>query len=306
MTDEKKKDRLGRGLAALLGESLAEDGPDEGEIQDVPVGKIVPNPFQPRREFSEEELEELAGSIRENGLLQPLVVRVASDENGSRFQLVVGERRLRAVRSLGWERVPAVVRDVDDRTLLVLALVENLQREALSPLEEAEGYRVLAQEFELTQEEIARSVGKDRSTVANVLRLLKLPAPIRELVGKGALTAGHARALLGVEDPSRAGELARKAASNDWSVREVERRVRKLRGSDRKGASSSPSRTGEADDDPVLRSLEEALRTALSTRVDVRRKNSGSGVIRISFHDDEDFERLFALIAGREASDVVG
>jgi len=305
MTEEKKKDRLGRGLAALLGESLDEGAPDEGEIQDVPVGRIVPNPFQPRREFSEEELEELAGSIRENGLLQPLVVRIAADENGSRFQLVVGERRLRAVRRLGWERVPAVVRDVDDRTLLVLALVENLQREALSPLEEAEGYRVLADEFELTQEEIARSVGKDRSTVANTLRLLKLPAPIRELVGKGALSAGHARALLGVEDPTRAGELAKKAASNDWSVREVERRVRSLRASNEE-SSPSPASTREAEEDPVLRTLEEALCTALSTRVDVRRKNSGSGVIRISFHDDEDFERLFALIAGREAAEVVG
>ncbi|NIP58336.1 MAG: ParB/RepB/Spo0J family partition protein, partial [Gemmatimonadetes bacterium] len=186
---------------------------------------------------------------------QPVVVRVAVDENGSRFQLVVGERRLRAVRRLGWERVPAVVRDVDDRTLLVLALVENLQREALNPLEEAEGYRVLAEEFDLTQEEIARSVGKDRSTVANTLRLLKLPASIRELVGKGALTAGHARALLGVEDPTRAGELARKAASNDWSVREVERRVRTLRASEEEKSSPSPATTREADEDPVLRTL---------------------------------------------------
>ena len=296
---QRKKDRLGRGLAALLGESAEEEGvAGEGEIRELPVGRIVPNPFQPRRDFPEEELEELARSIRANGLLQPLVVRASEDgEERSRYQLV------------GWERVPAVVRDVDDRTLLVLALVENLQREALGPLEEAEGYQVLSEEFDLTQEEIADSVGKDRSTVANMLRLLKLPPSIRKLLEQGVLSTGHARALLSVGDSVRAGELARKAASQGWSVREVERRVRKLREGSRERSAPAAEGSDEGagpSGDPVLRSLEEALREALATRVAVRRKSSGGGVIEIRFHDDEDFERLFARISGREAADVVG
>lgn len=309
MSDGKRKDRLGRGLAALLGENVAEEPPREGEIRELPVGRIVPNPFQPRRDFPEEELEELARSIRANGLLQPLVVRASGEGGRPRFQLVAGERRLRAVRRLGWERVPAVVREVDDRTLLVLALVENLQREALGPLEEAEGYQVLSEEFDLTQEEIAESVGKDRSTVANMLRLLRLPPSIRRLLERGTLSTGHARALLSVEDPTRAGELARKAASEGWSVREVERRVRKLRERRDPAAAGKAGAGGEGGaekEDPVLRSLEEELTRALSTRVAVRRRSSGGGVIEIRFHDDEDFERLFARISGREAAEVVG
>ena len=170
-----RKERLGRGLEALLGEYM-EDVPtaDSPEVSSLPVGQIKPNPFQPRKDFAPEELEGLAKSISENGLLQPLVVRPASSGSGS-WELVAGERRLRAVTSLGWPEVPCWVKEVDDQTLLVLALVENLQRESLGPLEEADGYRVLSESFGLTQGEIAQAVGKDRSTVANTLRLLQLP-----------------------------------------------------------------------------------------------------------------------------------
>lgn len=300
-----RKDRLGKGLGALLGEYLGEEAPS-GEVRRVPLKAIVPNPLQPRREFSEEELGELAESIRENGLLQPLVVRPAPGAEG-RFELVAGERRLRAIRSLEWEDVAAVVRDVSDETLLVLALVENLQREALNPLEEAEGYRTLAESFDLTQEEIARSVGKERSTVANMLRLLGLPPSVRKLLESGELSMGHARALLGVDDPVKAGELARRAASEGWSVREVERRVRGRKerktgepsgGGAGKGRASGPS-------DPVLRRLQEELRATLGTRVRVRGGRTGRGTIEIPFGGSEEFERLFAVITGREASDVV-
>lgn len=298
-----RKDRLGKGLGALLGEYLGEEAPS-GEVRRIPLQAIVPNPLQPRREFSEEELVELAESIRENGLLQPLVVRPAPGAE-DRFELVAGERRLRAIRSLEWEDVAAVVREVSDETLLVLALVENLQREALSPLEEAEGYRTLADSFGLTQEEIAHSVGKDRSTVANMLRLLGLPPSVRKLLESGELSMGHGRALLAVEDPVRAGELARRAASEGWSVREVERRVRGRQ--ERKGGASEAKKKGSpsTSGDPVLQRLQQELRATLGTRVRVRGGRKGRGTIEIPFGGSEEFERLFSLLTGREASDVV-
>lgn len=299
-----RRERLGKGLGALLGEYMDPPATAGGDVRRLPVGAIVPNPLQPRKEFSEEELAELVESIRENGLLQPLVVRPSPSADG-RYELVAGERRLRSVQRLDWGDVPVVVRDVDDEALLVLALVENLQREALGPLEEAEGYRTLGERFGLTQEEIARSVGKDRSTVANFLRLLKLPPSVRRLLEEGQLATGHARALLSLDDPMRAADLARRAVKEGWSVREVERRVRR----DDEASEKSRSRTSgssSASRDPVVRALEESLREALSTRVAIKGAAAGKGVIEIPFHGTEDFERIFALLAGREASDVLG
>lgn len=297
-----KKDRLGRGLGALLGDYL-ESAPTETEVRRVPVGAIVPNPLQPRKEFSEDELGELVSSIRENGLLQPLLVR-PDGRAGDRYQLVAGERRFRSIQRLDWTDVPVVVREVSDEALLVLALVENLQREQLNALEEAEGYESLMDRFGLTQEEVAQAVGKDRSTVANMLRLLKLPPSIRKLLQSGDLSTGHARALLSLDDGVRAGDLARAAVKEGWSVREVERRVRAAKGEGRGGRKGAGSRRSQ---DPVILALEEALRERLSTRVQIRGgARSGKGVIEVPFHDAEDFERLFALIAGEEAADVLG
>jgi ParB family transcriptional regulator, chromosome partitioning protein len=224
-----KKERLGKGLGALFGEYLGEEmGERTAEARTVMVGAVHPNPFQPRREFKEEELVDLAASIRENGLLQPIVVRPAGNRRGAdRWELVAGERRWRAVTRLGWKQVPAVVREVDDRTLLVLALVENLQRSELSAMEEAEGFQQLVSEFGLSQQQVAEAVGRDRSTVANTLRLLQLPASVRRLVEAGSLSAGHARALLGAPDALRMADLARHAVEEGWSVRETEERVRK-------------------------------------------------------------------------------
>lgn len=296
-----KKDRLGRGLGALLGDYLgAEASPAAtapGEVHNVPLASIAPNPLQPRKVFSDNELAELAASIRENGLLQPLLVRPAGP---GRYELVAGERRMRSVQTLGWENVPVVVREVEDDALLVLALVENLQREELNPMEEAEGYRALAERFGLTQEEISQAVGKDRSTVANLLRLLKLAPSIRRLVEAGDLSPGHARALLAIEDPVRAGDLARLAVKEGWSVREMERRAR--------GPAPKSERTGgpPAARDPLVRALEEALRERLATRVQIRGGKKGTGVIEVPFHSSEDFERLFALLVGREASEILG
>lgn len=294
-----KKDRLGRGLGALLGEYLEAEPVAESDIRRVALGSIVPNPLQPRQEFAEAELAELAASIHQNGLLQPLVVRPSPTTEG-RYELVAGERRFRSVQSLGWEDVPVLVRDVDDEALLVLALVENLQREELNPLEEAEGYQALVERFDLTQEEIARAVGKERSTVANCLRLLKLPISIRRLLRDGELSMGHARALLGVDDPVRAADLARRTVKEGLSVRDVEKAVRASKGGgkNRRGG-PQPVR------DPVVRTLEETLRARLGTRVQIRGGGKGKGVIEIPFHDTQDFERLFALVAGVEASEIL-
>lgn len=289
------RDRLGKGLGALLEEYLEPEAAP-GDIRRLPVSAIVPNPMQPRRVFTDSELEDLTGSIRENGLLQPLVVRPAPGAR-DRYELVAGERRLRAISRLGWSDVPVVVRDATDETLLILALVENLQREALNPIEEAEGYEALAGRFEMKHADIAKAVGKDRSTVANLLRLLNLPPSIRRLVEEGALTQGHARALLSVDDPTQAADLARRAAKDGWSVREVERRA--------VGAGAKKRLKAKSPMDPVVRALEEALQDHLQTRVAVRDGRGGKGAVEIKYHGAEDFERIFELITGRPVSDVV-
>ena len=298
MNSPLKKARLGKGLGALLGEYM--DDTPRGEAQLIDVKAIGPNPQQPRKTFSDDELAELAQSIEENGLLQPLLLRPAPKAPG-KYELVAGERRLRAVRMLGWKAVPAVTREVDDDTLLVLALVENLQREALNPLEEAEGYQILMDKHGLSHAGIGRSVGKSRSTVANMVRLLQLPASVRKFVEAGSLTSGHARALLALDDQKEMVELARKAVEESWSVREMERHagvnsVRKTKKS--KNRAFRPR-------DPVTLALEEDLRAALATKASVRLRRGGSGVIEVPFRNHEDFERVFHLITGREVSEVV-
>ena len=295
-----KKERLGRGLEALLGDFKEDqEAPDTAEIRMLPLDRIRPNPFQPRTDFAPDELDDLAKSIRENGLLQPLLVRPEAGGGGG-WELVAGERRLRAVTQLGWSEVPAWVKEVEDQTLLVLALVENLQRESLGPLEEAEGYRVLSEAFGLTQGEIAQAVGKDRSTVANTLRLLQLPPSVRRLLASGELSAGHARPLLSLDDPIRAGDIGRRAAEEGWSVRKVEEEIQSRRP---KGKGHPPKRGGPAD--PLLLALQEELRGALGTRVVLRRARKGKGVIEVPFLGTEDFERIFALLTGKEASEVL-
>jgi len=295
-----RRDRLGKGLGALMGQYMDPEVVD-AEIRRVRVAAIVPNPLQPRRIFTDAELEELSTSIRENGLLQPLVVRPAPGAT-DRFEIVAGERRFRAISRLGWDDVPVLVREATDETLLVLALVENLQREALNPLEEAEGYKTLTERFGMSQVEVAHAMGKDRSTVANLLRLLNLPPSVRRLLESGELSMGHARALLALDDAVRAGELARAAVREGWSVREVERQVSEAvprAGRKKKGAAARST-------DPVVRALEEALQESLSTRVSIKGGRTGKGVIEITFHGSEDFERVFEIVTGREAAEVVG
>ncbi len=297
-----KRDRLGKGLGALLGEYLGSEGADENtaETRKIAVASIAPNPFQPRREFSEEELEDLCNSIRENGLLQPISVRPAPPGGLASWELIAGERRWRAVMRLGWTEVPAVVREIDDRAMLVLALVENLQRAELSPLEEAQGYQQLAEEFGLSQQEIAQAVGRDRSTIANALRLLNLPAAVRQLVADGKLSAGHARALLGIGNDHQMIELARRAAEEGWSVRQVEAEVQRGRPK-KQPTRPRQERTREAAE----RRLEEELQRVLGTAVRIRRKRGMKGQIEIPFYGTEDFERIYELLVGSSVEEAV-
>ena len=277
-------------------------GGDAGAPAKLPVRAIAANPFQPRRDFRETELNDLADSIRTNGLLQPILVR--RSVSGRTFQLVAGERRLRAVKQLGWTEVAAHIRDVDDRTLLVLALVENIQREDLGPLEEAMGYAALRDTFGYSQREIGEAVGKSRSTVANMLRLLALPPSVRRLLEDGKLSMGHARAILAVDDPVRAADLARDAVAGSWSVRETEKRAREAQaiGTD----PDQEKATATVERDPAVGALEEALAGHLGARVAIRWKGDGAGAIRIAFHGARDLERIFAAVTGREAEDIVG
>lgn len=290
----------------MLGEYMQEEAAPKGEHRTLPMDSIAPNPFQPRRDFGDDELNELMASIEANGLLQPPLVRPIPGQKGS-YQLVAGERRFRSASRLGWKDIPVVVRDVDDQTLLVLALVENIQREDLGALDEAEGYRVLADDFGLTQEEIARAVGKSRSTVANLLRLLRLPAAIRRHLQEGALSMGHARALLSVESEAMATEYARRAVKEGWSVRQMEERVRKAGDAGPVGppSSSPPPHPRLEPGGSARAALEEAFQEHLGTRVRLKRDGKGAGRLVIPFQGDGELERLFALITGRDPESLL-
>jgi ParB family transcriptional regulator, chromosome partitioning protein len=286
------KRRLGRGLEALLGVPSVEEAERDGELRELPVSAIEPNRYQPRRAFDPAALDELKQSMAAAGLLQPVVVRQIQDG----YELVAGERRLRAARDLGWKRIHAVIRDVDDRTLLTLALVENLQRASLSPIDEAEGYDRLSREFGLSQADVAERVGRNRSTVANAIRLLKLPKPVQAFLDSGALTAGHARALLSVADERELARLAREAVAKDWSVRDLEHRARAPRPARaRGGKGKGPGRAGG----PESRRIEDALRKKLGTDAHVVHKGQGKGHVSLRFYSSDDLARLLELILGR-------
>ncbi len=285
--------RLGRGLEALLGPMSREQAEATGALRDVVVTAISPNPFQPRRSFDDNALAELAASIAASGLLQPIIVRAV----GSRYELIAGERRWRAVQRLGWAKIPAIVRDFDDQTALSLALIENLQRDDLSALDAAHGYQRLVADFGLTAVEVAKLVGKDRSTIANTLRLLKLPRDVQEMMQNRQLTEGHGRALLAIEDPAEVSKLARRVVDLGWSVREVEALVRgespeKPRGKMMKKPAAAKPATADA------RRVEEALRKRLGTDVRLTAKRRGRGLLNISYYSNDDLARLLEIILG--------
>ncbi len=286
-----KNRRLGRGLEALLGAGTVEDAEREGSLRELPVGEIKPNRYQPRRAFNTAELKELKDSISANGLLQPVLVRKGAHAG---YELVAGERRWRAVRELGWKKIPAVVREVDDQTLLTLALVENLQRAALSPIDEAEGYERLTKDFRLSHGDIARLVGRDRSTVANAMRLLQLPKAVQTMVDSGALSAGHARALLSLDDDREIARIAREAVAHGWSVRDTEKATR---GGGKSGGTAKKKARRALP--PEARRIEEALRKRLGTDVAVVLNGKGKGHLAVRFYSHDDLARLMELMLGR-------
>ncbi len=282
--------RLGRGLEALLGPISREHAERSGAFRELAVASIKPNPYQPRRSVDETGMAELAASIEASGLLQPIVVRPASGW----YELIAGERRWRAVQRLEWEKIPAVVKEVDNRMLLTLALVENLQRDDLSPLDESLGYQRLIQEFDISQVEAARLVGRDRSTVANALRLLRLPSEVQVMVDQGRLSVGHARALLSLADPGDMLRLAQESLARQWSVREIEARVRGGRPARRIGRPVGSLRPGSSD----VRRVEEALRKKLGTDVRITTKRRGRGFVTLNFYSNDDLARLLEIILG--------
>ncbi len=274
---------LGRGLEALISQDLRESVSETERVKELDVARIDPNPHQPRASFDEEHLRELAESIRRHGVLQPIVVRRAGD----RYELVLGERRLRAGKLAGLTAIPAIVREVDDAESLKQALMENLQREDLNAIEEARGYELLRSEFSLSAKDIADMIGKDRSTVANSLRILALPDEVKDLIAAGRLTAGHARALLSIEGADAQIEWARKIVSESLTVREIERTAP---GKPRRG-----KRRARRQLEAELRAVEEGLETHLGTRVRIAPHGAG-GHIGIEYYSTEDLERILERI----------
>jgi ParB family chromosome partitioning protein len=276
---------LGRGLGALIPD--AEDY-EHGGVREVPVGDVERNAEQPRTRFNEETLKELAESIRTHGIVQPIVVRVLGTGG---YGLIAGERRLRAAKLAGLTSVPAIVRDVDEGGALELALVENLQREDLNPIDEARGYEALMEVAGGTQADVAERVGKDRSTVANALRLLDLPLEVQDMLSGGSLTAGHGRALLSLPSAGEQLALACKVVERGLSVREVEAAAR---GKTRR--KKAPRRRRASD--PVMREWEERLQRILGTQVRIERMGN-EGTIRIEYYSDEDLERILEFFTSR-------
>lgn len=289
-----KSRALGKGLGALIPQLEEEDLQN---TQEIALASIEVNPYQPRRHFDPESLQELADSIKVHGVLQPLLVR----KSGSGYQLIAGERRLRAAKLVGLDTVPVVVKDLDDRTVMEIALVENLQREDLNPIEEAEAFSRLIEEFNLTQEEVAKAVGKSRSAVANTIRLLQLPPRIRQMVIDGELTMGHARALLGVEDPEQQLYIGEQIIKEKLSVRDTEEIIRQIHLSgvsretlveEEKGKKLRNERQRL---DPNLQAIVEDMTRLFGTKV--RIKASGNrGKIEIEYYSQEELERITEIL----------
>ena len=277
-----KRPALGRGLSALIPDSPAPLAPaaDRARPSELDIDLLTPNPKQPRTQIDEGRLEELAQSIRTHGVIQPIVTRKA----GEHYEIVAGERRWRAAQRAGLLKVPVVIRDIADDKLLEVALIENIQRDDLNPIEEAQAYQRLSEELHFTQEAIATAVGKDRATIANFIRLLRLPAEVRTELGSGTLTMGHARALLALTDESAQRRVSREVIAGGLSVRDTEDLVRR--------ETTPPTKTEPQRADPNTRAAEERLRIALGTRVHIMRKGK-RGKIEIEFTDEDELNRLY-------------
>ena len=285
-----KKRGLGRGLDALLGGDIEADNPSaaEGELRTLTIATIQPGRYQPRHTMDPERLDDLAASIKAQGVIQPVVVRAIAKD---RYELIAGERRWRAAQKAGLVEIPALVREVPDQAVVAMALIENIQRENLSPLEEAHALSRLIDEFELTHQETADAVGRSRAAVSNLQRLLELPAEIKRLLDERKLDMGHARALATVQPEARAVALAREAADKEWSVRELEEAVRRL--------DAAPVATGAkkaSARDPNIAALERELAEKLATRVNVAHARSGRGKLVIHYHSLDELDGILTKV----------
>ena len=288
-----KDRRLGRGLESLLGSSLAQNGAaiekradDDVGVMSVPIAAIRANPSQPRQGFDAREMDNLVESVKSLGVLQPVVVR----RSGEGYDLIAGERRLRASQLAGLDSIPAVEREASDDEMLTLALVENLQREDLNPIEKARGFRTLIEQHGLTQEQAGKRIGKDRSTIANFIRLLDLPEAVQHVVSRGTLSMGHARALLGLDRPSAQQALALRIEEEGLSVREVEQLVAKG-----KLKQTSKRSAGTRTRDPYLRDLEDRARERCGCKVTIAARD-GRGRVVIHFSSEDDFNRVLGVL----------
>lgn len=284
----KRKNHLGRGIHAIISSTASDGMPEQNDsIKELDVALIEANPFQPRMVFGEESFEELKRSIQEKGVIQPILVRPIK---GDRYQVVAGERRLRASIDLGIKQIPAYVKEITtDEEMLEIALIENVQREQLNPIDLAKGYQQLIDECNLTQEEVAKKIGKDRTTVANIIRCLKLPMKIQESLGRAEIREGHARALLRITDPATLDKIWRRTVKEGLSVRTVEQLARKAEEKTKSKASAIQRRKP-----PFVARLEKALREKLGTQVKIRTRKGG-GSIEISFYSHEDLDRLMGI-----------
>ncbi|MBU1054570.1 MAG: ParB/RepB/Spo0J family partition protein [Proteobacteria bacterium] len=283
----KKKIALGKGLGALIpGIDSDYDNKESGKHIAIDIGLIIPSQYQPRVHFSENELLELAQSIKEKGIIQPLLVRKSSGG----FELIAGERRLRAAKIAGLAQVPVIVKNVSDTEMLEISIIENIQRENLNSIEEAEAYHRLMTEFDLTQEEAAKRVGKSRPAVANILRLRQLPHQIKESISEGIISMGHARALLGAETPALQNAAWRNVISKGLSVRETENLIKRL-----KTDKSKKKTTDKSSDDIYFSSLENELSTHFGTKVAIKRQGK-KGKVEIEFYSNEDLDNLISLL----------
>lgn len=277
------KKKLGRGLGELLGDALD----DTGRVMDISIDEISPNPWQPRRDFDEESLNALASSIRENGLIQPVVVRKKKDGT---YELAAGERRWRAAKMAGLTVIPAISKEYDDRSMAEMALVENLQRKDLNPVDEGMAYRKLMDEYGLTQEGISQKVGKSRPYVANMVRLLDLPEEVKDFLSKGQLTAGQSRPLLGLESDAEKVQLARRIVKEGLSARKVEDIIRE---------GKEPKKKEDPPAVAFMKAVEEKLGLSVGSKVRIRigkGKNAHKGTISISFSNDEEFQRIADIL----------
>ncbi|MEJ2048498.1 MAG: ParB/RepB/Spo0J family partition protein [Calditrichota bacterium] len=285
----KAKTRLGKGLDALISTPIDQSEPEvKAAVREIDVALIEPNPFQPRMEMDEQAFEELKKSIREKGIIQPIAIRSWKD---GKYQLIAGERRLKAAVAVGLKTIPSYILNItNDEDMLEIALVENVQREHLNPVDLAKGYQRLIDDVHLTQEEVAEKIGKDRTTVANIIRLLKLPDKIQDSLKTGEIKEGHARALLGLPEESQQLELWKRMVEKGYSVRKVEDEVKKMRSAGTRYILEKPARKKS----PYISRTENKLRETFGTQVQVRTKGNG-GTIEIFYYSREDLDRLLEL-----------